>query len=115
MAFDDDSRLVVKEGAQSRAAPSSSWSPSSDKKGSQSATQASSNAVPNGSEGGVSHPTERGTIACVQTFSTGLVVTTCSDGTVSLRGLHYDYDAAVLRVTARSGIVALYFMLASVK
>lgn len=90
MAFDDDSRLVVKEHVQSRATPTLSSSPFSHKRESQSATQASSDAVP--------HPT----IACVQTFSTGLVVTTCSDGTVSPRELHY--DTAALQPTARSGI-----------
>lgn len=82
MAFDDESRIVVKEGFSTPP-----WTPSrptsSGGKGGNSNPQATPalKAFNRGRRGG--KPDGFGTVSCVHTFPTGLVVTTNSDGTVS--------------------------------
>lgn len=88
MSFDDDSRIVIKEG-QPRP-PSASSRPASSKgdkrkSATKAATPAPRAATPSsrGRNGGEGKPDGFGTVRCVQTFPTGLVVSTGSDGTVS--------------------------------
>lgn len=77
MSFDDDSRVVIKEGQPPPPLPSSR--PASSSKGEK---RKSTAAPPTLNDGG-RKPDGFGTVTCVQTFPTGLVVSTGSDGAVS--------------------------------
>lgn len=77
MSFDDDSRILVKEGQPSPPPPPSR--PGSSSK----AEKTKSAAVPPMPNGGGRKPDGFGTVKCVHTFPTGLVVSTGSDGAVS--------------------------------
>jgi len=81
MSFDDDSRIVVKEGMPPPPAPSSRPASSSKREARKSTTTNTAR-----SHGGGGKPDGFGTVTCVQTFPTGLVVSTGSDGTVSRGG-----------------------------
>lgn len=88
MSFDDDSRIVVKEGQPPSPRPPSR--PASSKEGRKLSGNhcAAAPLTPSslGHSGGGSKPSVFGTVACVHTSPTGLVVSTGSDGTVSLIG-----------------------------
>lgn len=73
MAFDDDSRIVVQEGEPAPPPPPRLSASSGGKKGKPQVQKKPGGKKPDGF----------GTVSCVQTFPTGLVVTTGSDGTVS--------------------------------
>ena len=77
MAFDDDSRIVVQEGEPAPPAPPPLSASAGGKKGK---TNVQTKPV-------AKKPDGFGTVSCVQTFPTGLVVTAGSDGTVSGTGL----------------------------
>lgn len=85
MSFDDDSRIVVKEGQPPPPAPPSRPA-SSSKKEVRKSTSANTAPSPSSPHCGGGKPDGFGTITCVQTFPTGLVVSTGSDGTVSRGG-----------------------------
>ncbi len=78
MSFDDDSRIVVKEGQPPPPAPPSRPASSSKREPQKSTTAPST--------GGGGKPDGFGTVTCVQTLPTGLVVSTGSNGTVSRGG-----------------------------
>lgn len=80
MAFDDDSRIVIQEGVPPPPPPPPMSASPGGKKGKM-ATSTPTNVQHAKSTG--KKPDGFGTISCVQTFPTGLVVTTSSDGTVS--------------------------------
>lgn len=82
MSFEDDSRLVVKEGQPPPPFPSSRPASSKGEKRKSTATHAAP--APPTRHGGGRKPDGFGTVTCVHTFPTGLVVSTGSDGTVSL-------------------------------
>lgn len=86
MSFDDDSRIVVKEGKPPP--PRTSSQPTSSKETRKSTGNLGAGPPPSpssrGLNGGGSKTNVFGTVACVHTFPTGLVVSTGSDGTVSL-------------------------------
>lgn len=77
MSFDDDSRIVVKEGQPPP--PATPSRPASSSK-----REAQKSTAPSHGIGG--KPDGFGTVICVQTFPTGLVVSTGSNGTVSRGG-----------------------------
>ncbi|CAM9413076.1 unnamed protein product, partial [Hapterophycus canaliculatus] len=95
MSFDDNSRIVVKEGQP--CPPSSPSRPASSKvetrKSTTKAAAAAAAAAPprattssaGGLNGGEEKPDGFGTVRCVHTFPTGLVVSTGSDGTVGMK------------------------------
>lgn len=82
MSFEDDSRLVVKEGQPPPPLPSSR--PASSSKGEKrKSTATHAAAAPPTLNGGGRKPDGFGTVTCVHTFPSGLVVSTGSDGAVS--------------------------------
>lgn len=88
MSFSDDSRIVVKEGQPPPPPPSRPASSKGETRKSKT-TQGSLPAVglsSRGLNGGRGKPDGFGTVTCVHTFPTGLVVSTGSGGTVSGAG-----------------------------
>lgn len=82
MSFDDDSRIVVKEGQPPPPLPPSR--PASSSKGEKRKSTANhAAAAPPTLNGCGRKPDGFGTVTCVHTFPTGLVVSTGSDGAVS--------------------------------
>lgn len=89
MSFSDDSRIVVKEGQPPPPPPPSRPASSKGETRKSTTTQGSVPAVglsTRGLNGGKGKPDGFGTVMCVHTFPTGLVVSTGSGGTVSREG-----------------------------
>eukprot|EP00903_Cladosiphon_okamuranus_P016097 g14858.t2 len=85
MSFDDDSRIVVKEGQPPPPLPSSRPASSSKGEKRKSAPTHVDAAAPPALTGGGRKPDGYGTVTCVHTFPTGLVVSTGSDGAVAMK------------------------------
>ncbi|CAM9405657.1 unnamed protein product [Ectocarpus sp. 4 AP-2014] len=88
MSFSDDSRIVVKEGQPPPPPPPSRPASSKGETRKSTTTQGSVPAVglsTRGLNGGKGKPDGFGTVACVHTFPTGLVVSTGSGGTVGMK------------------------------
>ncbi|CAM9950707.1 unnamed protein product, partial [Ectocarpus sp. 12 AP-2014] len=88
MSFSDDSRIVVKEGQPPPPPPPSRPASSKGETRKSTTTQGSVPAVglsTRGLNGGKGKPDGFGTVTCVHTFPTGLVVSTGSGGTVGMK------------------------------